>query len=225
MLVISRVVKRHKNSTFTLSGIDLEIGRGEFVFLTGDTGSGKSTLLGLIYGKDVPDEGDIIFDGITITNIRYALLQRQRRKMGLIFQEDGLVSDKTVFENVAYPLYISGTDKNTVVKRTGIALRLTGIAKKQDMYPEQLSGGEKQKACIARAVVNDPMIILADEPTSNIDKKASREIMEILQRINLHGVTMIIATHELQLADEFAGRIIRLEDGRIVHNEYRMERD
>lgn len=225
MLVISRVVKRHKNSTFTLSGIDLEIGRGEFVFLTGDTGSGKSTLLGLIYGKDVPDEGDIIFDGITITNIRYTLLQRQRRKMGLIFQEDGLVSDKTVFENVAYPLYISGTDKNTVVKRTGIALRLTGIAKKQDMYPEQLSGGEKQKACIARALVNDPMIILADEPTSNIDKKASREIMEILQRINLHGVTMIIATHELQLADEFAGRIIRLEDGRIVHNEYRMERD
>lgn len=222
MLKISRVVKRYKNSAFTLSGVDLVICKGEFVFLTGVTGSGKSTLLNLIYGKEIPDEGHIIFDGGNITGARSGVIQKQRRKMGLIFQDDGLISDKTVFENVAYPLYIAGLDKQTVIKRVGIALRLTGIARKQNMYPDQLSGGEKQKACIARAVVNDPALVIADEPTSNIDKKAAREIIEILGKINRQGVTMIIATHELPLAEDFAGRIIRLEDGRIAADEHKV---
>ena len=222
MLRFDNVGKTYLKSGFTLSGIDLCISAGEFVFITGKTGAGKSTLLKMIYGEEKPDEGSLFLSDVEIPKAKERDLQSIRRKIGLIFQESSLMDDINVYENTAYPLYIKRLDRQTVHKRVNIALRLVGLVAKRTAYPGELSGGEKQKACIARAVAADPYLIIADEPTGNIDRKAAFEIMDLLRRINEKGTTILVATHDMDSVSRFGSRVINISDGRILAD---MKRD
>lgn len=218
MLRFENVYKTYKSETFSLADINFEIGRGEFVFLTGRTGAGKTTIIKMIYGEEKPSDGIVSVFGSDITKIKARQLQKIRRSIGLIFQEHSLIENKSVYENAAYPLYVQGLSKDVVKRRVTIALRLVELIKKKNVNPSELSGGEKQKACIARAIVTDPNIIIADEPTGNIDQKAAIEIIEILKRINEKGTTLIIATHDPNIIEEYDTRLIKLEDGRITED-------
>jgi cell division transport system ATP-binding protein len=218
LLKFENVYKTYKDSTFSLSDINIEIADGDFVFIIGKSGSGKTTLLKLIYGEEKPDSGKITFSDTDITAADEKHLQGYRRKLGLVFQEGGLIEDKNVYENVAYPLYIQNMRRDTVIKRTTIALRLVGMIYKKDAYPNELSGGEKQKACLARAMASDPLMMIADEPTGNIDPETTAEIMHILRRINEKGTTVIVATHDMEIVREFGGRVIKMTDGTAAYD-------
>jgi cell division transport system ATP-binding protein len=216
LLRFENVFKTYKNSAFSLSVIDLEIKEGEFVFITGKSGSGKTTLLKLIYGEKKPDSGRVILFGTDIAAADRRQIQTERRKIGLVFQDGGLIEDKNVYENVAYPLYIQDLDSGTVNKRVTIALRLVDMAAKKDSYPKELSGGEKQKACLARAVVSDPRLIIADEPAGNIDQGAARDIMDIFMRISEKGTAVISATHDMEMVRGSGKRVIEMGCGMVI---------
>jgi len=210
------VCKTYPNSSFSLSGIELEIKRGEFVLLTGKTGAGKTTLIKMAYGEEKPSQGRVLLMGKQLSSQGHRSLQKLRRSLGLVFQENGLILDRSIYENIAFPLYINRFDKDTVKKRVSIALRLVGLSNKQELYPCELSGGEKQKACIARAIISDPDIMIADEPTGNIDKRSAEQIMEVLWQINKKGVTVMLATHDTKIVKRKGCRIVELSDGTIT---------
>jgi cell division transport system ATP-binding protein len=210
------VCKTYHNSSFSLSGIELEINRGEFVLLTGKTGAGKTTLIKMAYGEEHPTQGRVFLMEKQLSSQRHNTLQKLRRRIGLVFQENGLMPDRNIYENIAFPLYINGSDKDTVKKRVSIVLRLVGLSKKRELYPRELSGGEKQKACMARAIVSDPDFIIADEPTGNIDKRSAEQIMEILWQINEKGTTVLLATHDTNIVKRRGCRMVELSEGRIA---------
>ena len=199
-----------------LKDVSLRIRKGEYVFITGPSGAGKTTLLRLLFGAERPSEGQILIDRINLNRINRLNLDLLRRRIGFVFQDFKLLPRKTVFQNVAIALEVIGERSSLVRKKTHQMLRAVGLSKKEEAYPLQLSGGEQQRVAIARAVVNNPLILLADEPTGNLDPDITRDIMILFRSINLRGTTVVIATHSRELMRDTDQRIVHLSEGKLV---------
>jgi len=204
------------NKIHALMDINLKIEKGDFVFITGPSGAGKTTLLRLIYGDERPDRGQILVHGINLLTIRKSKIPYLRRHLGIIFQDFKLLNKRTVYENVAFSLKVTGTSPNELKKKTWNALKTVGLTKKQDFTPSRLSGGEQQRVAIARALVNQPPLIVADEPTGNLDRSITEEIMDIFREVNAAGTTVVIATHDRDVMQNNPARIVSLDRGRIL---------
>ena len=215
MIEFQNVTKRYPESGEALSDVSFRIDRGELAFLTGHSGAGKSTLLRLIPAFERPSRGNIILDGVQVPRLSNRQIPHLRRKLGLIFQDYRLLNDRSVFENVALPLHITGHHPHDVGRRVRAALDKVGLLKKEKRLPLALSGGEQQRVGIARAIVHKPQLILADEPTGNLDAELSEEIMRMFQDFNAVGVTVLIASHDQHLVQRFSQRTLRLEHGRL----------
>jgi cell division transport system ATP-binding protein len=196
--------------------INLVVEKGEFIYLTGPSGAGKSTLIRMIYFDLMPQRGHIIVDRFNSTKIKKKEIPILRRRLGIVFQEFRLFDDRTVFENVQFVLEVTGWKRREMKRRVLQVLADVGIAHKRNAMPNELSGGEKQRVAIARALVNEPYVLLADEPTGNLDPQVSNEIMELLQKVNRRGTAVIMATHDYNLIEKFPARQVRIEKGRIV---------
>jgi cell division transport system ATP-binding protein len=221
MIVFRDVGLVYPNGVHALSNVDLEIGRGEFLFLVGGSGQGKSSLLKCINREIDPTSGSVEVDGVCLLELAPAQVPFLRRKVGVVFQDFKLLQQKTVWENVAYALQVTGASSRDVVRRVPRMLELVGIAHKAKMFPYELSGGEQQRNAIARSLVNNPLILLCDEPTGNLDPETSNEIMALLARINAKGTTVVVATHNQAVVDRMRRRVVRLSNGRIAHDQER----
>ncbi len=215
MIQIFRVSKSY-GTNIALDDIGLHIRKGDFVFITGPSGAGKTTLLRLIFGADQPTSGQILINGINLNRIKRQKLDLLRRKIGFVFQDFKLLNSKTVFQNVALALEVTGEKPAVIRKKTHQALRAVGLEKKEKAFPLQLSGGEQQRVAIARAIINDPLILVADEPTGNLDPDITRDIMLLFRSINLKGTTLVIATHSRELLQNTGQRIIVLNQGKVL---------
>ena len=216
MIRLSDVVKEYESGTTALKGISLRIEDGEFVFLVGPSGSGKSTIIKLLTGEIVPTSGQIAVNGFSLTNIAERQIPLLRRSVGVIFQDFRLIEKKTVYENLSFAMRAVGASPREIKKRIPYVLELVGLEEKTDRYPNEISGGEQQRVAIARALVNNPSMIIADEPTGNLDPARSLEIMRLLERINQLGTTMVVVTHEKDLVNQFRKRVITLDQGLIM---------
>jgi len=216
MIELSSVTKRYPGGHEALADISLTIERGELAFLTGHSGAGKSTLLKLIAAIERPTGGVVMVSGQNLSRIRRAALPYFRRNIGLIFQDHKLLYDRSVFDNVLLPLHIQGMGGNDAAKRVRAALDKVGLLKRERARPITLSGGEQQRLCIARAIVSRPQLLLADEPTANLDEDYARDIMDMFQAFNQVGTTVVISTHDQALVGRYGGRTIHLSDGRLV---------
>jgi cell division transport system ATP-binding protein len=216
MLQFTNVSKRYPDSGDALAGVDFTLETGEMAFLTGHSGAGKSTLLRLIPAIERPTRGEIVFDGRPIHRLSGREIPQLRRKLGLIFQDFRLLHDRSVFDNVALPLVIAGLPPPEIGRRVRAALDKVGLLRKEKRLPTALSGGEQQRVGIARAIVHRPPMIIADEPTGNLDPELSAEIMQLFREFNAVGVTLLIATHDLGLIGRFRCRTLRLEQGRLL---------
>ncbi len=219
MIVLENVVKSYPNGVGAINGISMNIKRGEFVFIVGDSGSGKSTLIKLLLKELEPTEGRIRVNGVNLARMRKRAIPRYRRKIGCVFQDFRLLKDRNVYENVAFAQRVIVTPTKEIKKNVPAMLSLVGLAEKYKSYPRQLSGGEQQRVALARALVNSPDILLADEPTGNLDPKTSREIMKLLEEINARGTTVLVVTHDQDIVNTLKKRVIRLRKGMIVGDE------
>ena len=216
MIRLIEVKKEYENGTKALKGVSMRIDDGEFAFLVGPSGSGKSTIIKLITGEVFPTEGRLMVNGYNLNTIRPRQLPFMRRTLGVIFPDFRLIEKKTAAENLVFAMRAVGASPKEVRKRVPYVLDLVGLRSKGDRLPSQLSGGEQQRVAIARALVNNPSMIIADEPTGNLDPERSLEIMMLLEKINELGTTMLVVTHEKALVDRFAKRVITIEGGRII---------
>jgi cell division transport system ATP-binding protein len=216
MIQFSHVSKVYDRSREVLSDISFFIDKGEFVFLTGASGAGKTTLLKHIYMEELPTKGQVFVGGYDSRYVRKRDVPFLRRKLGIVFQDFRLLSDRNVFENVAFAMRVTGRKEREVKRKVFEVLAGTGLSHKCSYYPQQLSGGEQQRVCIARAIVNDPWIVLADEPTGNLDVGVSKEIMGLIQTINSWGTTVIMATHDIHLMELYHYRELVLDRGVLV---------
>ena len=216
MILIENVTKRYDNGVVALDHINLRIEKGEFVYLTGKSGSGKSTLMKLLYFKELPQTGKVTVGTFKLHRLRRRRVAELRRSLGIVFQDYKILPRLTVFENIAYAMEATGASRKAIQKRVEEVMQWVDIAVLRDQYPDQLSGGELQRVAIARAIVNQPRILLADEPTGNLDVAHSQEIVRLLERINQTGTTVLMATHNLNLVEQFPHRVVSLEHGRIV---------
>ncbi|MDQ2681496.1 MAG: cell division ATP-binding protein FtsE [Candidatus Eremiobacteraeota bacterium] len=221
MISLRGVSLVYPNGVRALDTITLDIEKGAFVFLVGHSGTGKSSLLRILYREMKPTSGEVTVDGIRVDRIRGSRVPALRRHLGVVFQDYKLLSDKTVWENVGFALQVTGAHTRDVMRQVPRVLDLVGLSHKSRMYPGELSGGEQQRTAIARALVNNPKLLLCDEPTGNLDPSNTTEIMELLLRINLKGTTIVVATHNQAVVDRMRRRVVRLEDGRIVTDEER----
>jgi cell division transport system ATP-binding protein len=212
----SGVSKVYNRGVFALRDLTLRIEKGEFVFLTGPSGAGKSTLLRLLLRQDLPSEGTLTVNGKNLEDMRPSEVQAYRRSLGFVFQDFKLIPDKTVLENVAFVLRVLGLTDTQQRRRTFQVLKWVGLQHRMTAYPLELSGGEQQRIAIARAIVNDPLVILADEPTGNLDPDLSLEIMNLFREINARGTTVLVATHDRELIRRVGRRSITLDHGRIA---------
>ena len=219
MIVLENVVKSYPNGVGAVNGISLHIKRGEFVFIVGDTGSGKSTLIKLLLKELEPTEGRVRVNGVNLARMRKRMIPRYRRKIGCVFQDFRLLKDRNVYENVAFAQRVIMTPTKEIKKNVPAMLSLVGLAEKYKSYPRQLSGGEQQRVALARALVNSPDILLADEPTGNLDPKTSREIMKLLEEINARGTTVLVVTHDQDIVNTLKKRVVRMQKGIIVGDE------
>ena len=197
----------------------LRIEKGEFAFVVGPTGTGKSTLLRLIYGEEKPTRGCVLVAGRDVTKLRGGAIPRLRRTIGVVFQDFRLLPQKTIWENVSFALYVIGASRKDIDSRVPEVLELVGLLDRADAYPHQLSGGEQQRVSIARALVNNPPILLADEPTGNLDPDTSWDIIQLLARINIRGTTVVVASHDRHIVDRMNKRVIALDNGAIARDE------
>ena len=218
MIELKDVTKIYDGDVTGVDHLSLKIEDGEFVFLVGESGSGKSTLLKLLMRELVPSEGTITVDGKDITKLRRKKVAELRRNMGIIFQDYRLLQKRTVYENVAFALEVIEVPTRKIRRSVPAALNLVGLSHKSKNYPNEISGGEQQRTAIARAIVNNPPLLLADEPTGNLDPRNSQEIMEVLDAINNRGTTVIVATHDRAIVDAMKKRVIHLENGVIVRD-------
>ena len=216
MIRLIDIQKTYDNGTRALKGVSMRIDDGEFVFLVGPSGSGKSTIIKLITGEIATTEGRLMVNGYNMNNIRPGQVPYMRRTLGLIFQDFRLIEKKTVEENLTFVMRVVGASPREIKKRIPYVLQLVGLDHKGDRLPSELSGGEQQRVAIARALVNNPSVIIADEPTGNLDPQRSLEIMMLLEKINELGTTMLVVTHEKELVNRFAKRVVAIESGRVI---------
>jgi cell division transport system ATP-binding protein len=221
MIKTEHVSKVYKDSVIALEDVNIEVRKGEFVFVVGPSGSGKSTFIRLLLKEEEPSRGNIYVAGKNIANLSPWKVPFLRRNIGTVFQDFKLLPDKTVFENVAFALEVIGKQKQVIDRRVPEILELVGLGDKLNNYPEELSGGEQQRVSIARAFVNRPLILLADEPTGNLDPSTSVDIMKLLDRINRTGTTVIMATHDNAIVDAMRRRVVELEKGQVVRDQAR----
>ena len=215
------VHKEYKGGIKALDGLSLDIEKGEFVFVVGPSGSGKSTFLKLLTKEEEPTSGDVYVAGKNLTSLPRWRVPYLRRNVGCVFQDFKLLPNKTVFENVAFGLEVIGRPKNVVQRQVPQILELVGLGEKLDRFPDELSGGEQQRVSIARAFVNRPLILVADEPTGNLDPATSVGIMRLLDRINRTGTTIVMATHDHAIVDSMRRRVVELESGQVVRDQSR----
>ncbi len=218
MIQFDNVSKRYASGHVALENISFHIKEGEMVFLTGHSGAGKSTLMKLIALIERASGGQIVVNNKNLSRISRRGIAHHRRDIGVIFQNHKLLYDRTVFDNVALPLIVAGHHQHDIASRVRAALDKVGLLNKEKLYPITLSGGEQQRVGIARAVVHKPPVLLADEPTGNLDPELSKEIMNLFKQFNQVGVTMLIATHDLELVKQMQQRVITLDSGRLIHN-------
>jgi cell division transport system ATP-binding protein len=216
MLKFDHVSKRYTDAGDALVDVSCQLMPGEMVFLTGHSGAGKSTLLKLIALIERPTNGQVYLDGQNLNRVKNRQIPLVRRKLGLIFQDYKLLADRTVFDNVALPLVVAGFSHHDIARRVRAALDKVGLLGKEHRYPLVLSGGEQQRVGIARAIVNRPALILADEPTGNLDPELSGEIMKLFQQFSQVGVTVLVATHDVSLIATMANRVLKLDQGKLV---------
>ncbi len=216
MISLSQVCKRYPGGYEALKDISFSVEKGEMVFITGHSGAGKSTLLNLIAAIEQPSSGSIIINGQNLSQLRPTAVPFLRRNFGLIFQDHKLLFDRSVFDNVMLPLEITGFDRNEAAKRTRAALDKVGLLEREKTMPIALSGGEQQRLCIARAIVHRPSILLADEPTGNLDSAYASEILDMFKSFNQVGVTVLIVTHDERLIERYGERTLRLQHGALA---------
>lgn len=213
--------KEYDNGVKALSNVNLKITKGEFVFLVGSSGAGKSTLIKLLLKEEDPTGGRIYLKDLDITKVKSRRIPLIRREIGVVFQDFRLLPNKTVYENVAFAMEILGTHPKEIRRRVPMILSMVNLSRKADRYPDQLSGGEHQRVSIARAIVNSPSILIADEPTGNLDPETAEDIMNILTEINSRGTTILMATHAKDIVNRMQKRVIAIEEGLIIRDEER----
>ena len=223
LIELKNVYKQYSNGVTALCDISLEIAKGEFVFVIGKTASGKSSLIKLLYRQEKPNKGGVFVGGINVAKLKNRKVYKLRRKLGIVFQDYKLLPNLTVYENVAFALEIYGLRSDEVRRKVMKALEKVGLKEKFKSYPDQLSGGEQQRVSIARAIVNEPKILICDEPTGNLDPKTSLEIMEIINKINEEGTTIIMATHDKEIVNKYRKRVITIEKGILVNDKEKGE--
>jgi cell division transport system ATP-binding protein len=221
MIRLENVTKRYGQDTVAVRDVSFDVAKGDFVFLVGPSGSGKSTILRLINRQERPERGDVWVAGRNINEISDSRVPFLRRSMGNVFQDYKLLTNKTVFENVAFALEVIGKPRHVIASQVPLVLDLVGLAGKEDRFPHQLSGGEQQRVSIARAFVNRPLIMLADEPTGNLDPATGEGIMALLDEINRTGTTVVMATHDHRVVNAMRRRVIQLDRGVIVRDQER----
>lgn len=219
MIKFINVSKEYTNGVKALSNINIFIDKSEFVFIVGPSGAGKSTLIKLLLKEEKPTEGKIILNDMDITNVKNRKIPFIRRNIGVVFQDFRLLPNKTVYENVAFAMEIIGSHPKEIRRKVPMILSMVDLSSKAYCYPDQLSGGEHQRVAIARAIVNNPPVLIADEPTGNLDPDTAWEIMKILKDINRRGTTVLMATHAKDIVDSMKRRVIALESGRVVRDE------
>ncbi len=213
MIVVDKVTKVYDNGAVAINNISLQIKKGEFVFIVGSSGSGKSTFMKMLLKEVEPTQGKIIVDGTNINALERREIPYFRRKMGVVFQDFRLLPRKTVYENVAFALEVTEAPPKAIRRNVPAILAMVGLTHKAKVYPNELSGGEQQRVALARAIINKPPILLADEPTGNLDPETAWEIMELLKEINARGTTVVIATHAKDIVDEMKKRVITIQKG------------
>lgn len=219
MIDLENVTKSYATGVQALNGVTLHIDKGEFVFIVGDSGSGKSTLIKLLLKELEPTSGNIKVNGICLNKMKRRAIPKYRRKLGVVFQDFRLLKDRNVYENIAFAQRVVITPSKEIRKNVPAMLSLVGLAEKYKAYPKQLSGGEQQRVALARALINRPNILLADEPTGNLDPKNSKEIMKLLETINERGTTVVVVTHNQEIVDEMKKRVIAMHKGVIISDE------
>lgn len=218
MIEFQNVSKTYDNGTQALKDVSLNISKGEFVFIVGASGAGKSTFLKLIMREEIPNSGEIVIDGKKLSAVRRKEVPYLRRTMGIVFQDFRLIDKMTVYDNIAFAMHVIGASQRDVRKRVPYILSLVGLQAKAKSYPAELSGGEQQRVGLARALVNNPSMIIADEPTGNVDPALSFEIVDLLSEINRCGTTVLMVTHEHSLVRRFHRRVVEIRDGSIVRD-------
>ena len=216
MIELTNVVKTYDPGVKALNGISMKIDDGEFVFLVGPSGSGKSTIIKLLTAELAPTSGSVLVNGFVLEKIRPRAIPYLRRTLGVIFQDFRLIENKSVYDNVAFAMRVIGAAESEIKKRVPYVLDLVGLENKGRRLPNELSGGEQQRVAIARALVNNPSVIIADEPTGNLDPSRSLEIMMLLEQINALGTTVMVVTHEKELVNRFTKRVVAIDEGRII---------
>ena len=218
MVEFKNVTKVYKPDITAMDKVSLHIDKGEFVFVLGPSGAGKSTFLKLMLREEAATSGDVIVNGYNLSKIKQRDIPYMRRTLGVVFQDFRLIPTMTVYENIAFAMRVSNIGEKDIKKRVPYILSLVGLSSKAKKFPTQLSGGEQQRVALARALVHSPRLVIADEPTGNIDPELSVEIMELLKAINSVGTTVVVVTHEHELAYKYAKRIIEIKDGRVVND-------
>lgn len=221
MIRMKNVSKIYENGAVALDHVNIEIAKGEFVFVVGVSGAGKSTFIKMLFREELPTEGELFVNGHDVVHMDMTDVPYLRRGLGVIFQDYRLLSDKTVYENVAFAMRVIEAPRQMIQRRVNAVLDVVGLRDKYRDFPSQLSGGEQQRVAIARAIVNDPAILIADEPTGNLDPETSWDIMDIFKRINAAGTTIVMATHDKNIVDTMQRRVVAIEDGKIVRDEQR----
>ena len=219
MLKMTDVSKVYPGGSVALQKVNIHIEPGEFVFVVGPSGAGKSTFIKMLFREVLPSTGSIFVNGVDILSLTPNEIPYMRRQLGIIFQDYRLLPDRTVYENVAFAMEVIETPRRKIKRRVLNVLDLVGLRHRADAYPNELSGGEQQRIAIARAIVNDPIMVIADEPTGNLDPETSWDIMEIFKEINAEGTTIVMATHDKEIVDAMGKRVIAIEDGKIVRDE------
>jgi cell division transport system ATP-binding protein len=217
----NNVVKKYSNGTIALSDINIGIKKGEFVFVIGPSGSGKSTFIKLIMKEEDTTEGEVVVNGYNVSSMTRKEIPYLRRSLGVVFQDFRLLQNKTVYENVAFAMQITEAQPKEIRRQVPMALGLVDLSRKANVYPNQLSGGEQQRVALARALVNNPSLIIADEPTGNLDPETSWGIMKLLSEVNQMGTTVIVATHEKGIVDTMKKRVISIDKGVVIRDQER----
>lgn len=219
MIEMKNVVKKYPNSVVAVKGLNIQIKQGEFVYIVGPSGAGKSTFIKMMYREEKATSGEIKVNGTDLTTLKDREIPFLRRNMGVVFQDFKLLPRKNVYENIAFALEVIEKNPEEIKKRVMDVLKLVGLTKKVKMFPDELSGGEQQRVAIARSIVNSPKVVIADEPTGNLDPETSWEIMRLFDEINARGTTIIMATHNKDIVNTMRKRVIAIENGQIVRDE------